>query len=59
MWKGAIAMFAKLISVQLLLIAAVLAAAAGGSPTLTSPEGGRVVSVEEAPRMVSEGISLR
>ncbi len=50
MWKGAIAMLAKLISVQLLLIVAVLAAAAaGGTPTPTSLEVGSTISVEEAP----------
>ena len=55
MCKGAIEMVAKLLSVQLLLIAAVLAAAAaGGAPTPANIEGGRVVSVEEALRLVSE-----
>ena len=54
MCKGPLGMVAKLISVQLLLIAAVLAAAAGGTPTPSTIEGGRVVSVEEALRLASE-----
>lgn len=54
MCKGALTVVFKLISVQVLLIAAVLAAAAaGGTSAPTHIEGGQIVSAGEGYRMVS------
>jgi hypothetical protein len=54
MCKGALILVFKLISVQVLLIAAVLAAtAANGASAPTHLEGGQLVSADDAYRMVS------
>ena len=54
MCKGALILVFKLISVQVLLIAAVLAAtAASGASAPTPLEGGHILSVDDAYRLVS------